>query len=182
MQITVNETGARTLADARPMMIDGKNVYVVVSMDTASLIVGGRIVAERSVGGHMTAAAAQAWAAEYRETLAAPVATDELVTPAVAQVRAQGAALLVKAEAAEAHGDAPYRYTNNQGRVRVFPSHDPRHPVQAAKSYRADAEILIMWTAWDESGYGQYVSEGIGDTDGYFAPVDRAQWKRFLAA
>lgn len=69
MQITVNETGAKTLTDARPMMIDGKNVYVVVDMDTASLMVGGRVVAERAVGGHMTCAAAQRWAVEYRATM-----------------------------------------------------------------------------------------------------------------
>lgn len=181
MQITVNETGARTLKDARPMMINDHKVYVVVDGGTASLFVGGRIVAERAAD-DMNTADAQAWAVEYRESLAAPVATDETVTPAVAQVCRAAAQLIERAKSEEVHGAGPYTYRNANGKPRTFTVDDPRHPMQAAKSYRADAEILGAWTAEDESGYGQYVSDGIGDTDGYFAPVDRAQWKRFLAA
>lgn len=214
MQITVNEPGARTIRDARPMQIDGQNVYVVIGGGTASLMVAGRIVAERAAT-EMSTTEAQDWAVSYRDEQAADLDTawgewiedthvdpiellDELVADedavaeacnpaavyagAVEQVRAGAAELLAKAEAAEAHGDAPYRFRNSRGRMVTFHTNDPRHPVRAAASYRRDAERLAAWTWQDEQAYGQYVSDGIGDTDGYFAPVDRAQWKRFLAA
>lgn len=202
MQITVNETGARTLADARPMKIDGQNVYVVVGGGTASLMVAGRIVAERAAT-DMSIIEAQAWAVEYRTamnesatvtvedwdavTVADEAAVAEATDPdavyalAVSQVRAQADELLSKAEVAEAHGDGVYKVRTSDGKVRRFPAHDPRHPMNAAKSYRADAEILAAWTAQDESGYGQYVSDGTGDTDGWYAPLDRAAWKATLA-
>jgi hypothetical protein len=192
MQITVNETGARTIREARPMQIDGQNVYVVVGGGTASLMVGGRIVAERAAD-RMSTTEAQGWAVEYRDEQAAPVADEAAVAEAcdpeqvyagaVETVRAKADELLAQAVAAEAHGEGPYRFRSSlNGRMRTFHNSDPRHPSRAAKSYRADAEILAAWTATDEQGYGRYVSDGIGDTDGYFAPVDRAQWKRFLAA
>lgn len=216
MQITVNETGARTIREARPMQIDGQNVYVVVGGGTASLMVGGRIVAERAAD-RMSTTEAQGWAVEYRDEQAtagqdgmddddhdgydAPwydeddeqsadeaavaEATDpeQVYAGAVETVRAKADELLAQAVAAEAHGEGPYRFRSSlNGRMRTFHNSDPRHPSRAAKSYRADAEILAAWTATDEQGYGRYVSDGIGDTDGYFAPIDRAQWKRFLAA
>ena len=65
MQITVNEPGARTINDARPMRIDGQPVYVVVD-STASLFVGGRLVDVRKVSEVASTADAQAWAVEYR--------------------------------------------------------------------------------------------------------------------
>ena len=66
MQITVNEPGARTINDSRPMKIDGQNVYVVVGGGTASLMVAGRIVAEQAAT-DMTCTAAQDWAVSYRD-------------------------------------------------------------------------------------------------------------------
>lgn len=188
MQITVNETGARTLADARPMQIDGQNVYVIVGGGTASLMVGGRIVAERTAA-EMSTTEAQAWAVEYRNGLVADETaveeacnTEAVYAGAVEQVRPQAAELLAKAEAAEAFGDAPYRCRNSLGRMVTFHNSDPRHPAQAAKIYRSDAEILAAWTDSDEQNYNRYFSDGIGDTDGYYLPESRAQWKRFLAA
>lgn len=218
MQITVNEPGARTIRDARPMQIDGQNVYVVLDGDssTASLMVAGRIVATRTIKSISTTEA-QTWAVEYRDgqaqaadldaawgdwieathvdpiemldemtadedAVAEACDVDAVYAGAVESVRAKADELLAQAVTAEAHGDAPYTFRNGRGRKVTFTTGDPRHPSRAAKSYRADAEILAAWTATDEQGYGRYVSDGIGDTDGYFAPVDRAQWKRFLAA
>lgn len=188
MQITVNENGARTLADARPMRIDGHNVYVIVGGGTASLMVGGRIVAERTAA-EMSTTEAQAWAVDYRNGLVADetaveeaCSTEAVYAGAVEQVRAQAAELFAKAEAGETFGDAPYRYRNSMGRMVTFHNSDPRHPAQAAKSQRADAEILAAWTASDEQNYSRYVSCGIGATDGRYAPESRVQWKRFLAA
>jgi hypothetical protein len=214
MQITVNEPGARTIRDSRPMQVDGQNVYVVIGGGTASLMMGGRIVAEQAAT-EMTAKAAQDWAVKVRDERAADLDTawgewiedthvdpiellDELVADeeavaeavdpaavyagAVEQVRAGAVELLAKAEAAEAHGDAPYRFRNSRGRMVTFHTSDPRHPVRAAVSYRRDAERLAAWTWQDEQAYGRYVSDGIGATDGYFAPIDRAAWKATLGA
>lgn len=217
MQITVNEPGALTIRDSRPMQVDGQNVYVVLDGDssTASLMMGGRIVATRTISSISTKEA-QDWAVQVRDEQAADLdaaygdwaeathvdpaellsglvadeaAVDEACDPeqvyagAVEMVRSWADGLLADAAGAEAHGDGPYRFRSSlNGRTVTFHNSDPRHPAQAAKSYRADAEILAAWTATDEQGYGRYVSDGIGDTDGYFAPVGRAQWKRFLAA
>ena len=216
MQITVNEPGARTIRDSRPMQVDGQNVYVVLDGDssTASLMMGGRIVAARTVKS-ISITEAQDWAVRVRDERAADLdaawgdwieanhvdpielldelvadeeAVAEAVNPAavyagaVEQVRAGAAELLAKAEAAEAHGDAPYRFRNGRGRMVTFHNSDPRHPSRAAASYRRDAERLAAWTWQDEQAYGRYVSDGIGDTDGYFAPIDRAAWKATLGA
>lgn len=214
MQITVNETGARTLKDTRPMQIDGQNVYVTVGGGTASLFIGGRIVAERKAD-DMSTKAAQDWAVQVRDERVAdldaawgewieanhvdPVelldeqtadedAVAEATDPAavyagaVESVRAQAVELLAKAEAAEAHGDAPYRFRNSGGRMVTFTSSDPRHPSRAAASYRRDAERLAAWTWQDEQAYGRYVDDGISATDGYFAPIVRAAWKATLGA
>lgn len=84
MMITVNETGA----ESSPMLIDGQNVYVVVSENEAALMVAGEIVAVTSPEG-MTATSAQSWAVDYR----AGQVADEAVNPeavyadAVAPVR-----------------------------------------------------------------------------------------------
>lgn len=231
--ITINEPGARTLADARPMQIGGQNVYVIMDTDgTASLMVMGRIVATRQVQS-ISIAEAQAWAVEYRTAMdemadahqveamdhmaadravvyreAADVAerlmderygpdcsygvggrdvarelrrlAESKYTEAAAQVRAGAAELVAKAEAAEAHGNAPYKHRGTDGRVRTFTTSDPSHPARAAVSYRRDAEILAAWTAQDEEAYSRYVSDGIADTDGWFAPLDRAAWKGTL--
>lgn len=207
--ITINEPGARTLADARPMQIGGQNVYVVMDTDgTASLMVMGRIVATRQVQS-ISIAEAQAWAVEYRTAMdeqadahwaeamdhmvadmaaewdsvdvteGAPV-DESKYAEAVAQVRAHGALKLAQAEEAAAWGDAPYKHRGTDGRVRTFTTSDPSHPARAAASYRRDAEILGAWTAKDEAAYSRYVSDGLADTDGWFAPLDRAAWKGTL--
>lgn len=185
MQITVNETGARTLADARPMRIDGQNVYVVVGGGTASLMIGGRIVAERKAD-DMNTTEAQAWAVEYRDggTVVDEAAVAEATDPnavyaaAVAAVRSGAADLITKAEASGAHGDGDYKFRSSlNGRWITFTSSDPRHPSHAAKGYREDAAILAAWTVTDEMGYSRYVDEGIGATDGHYTPMGRAAWK-----
>ena len=214
MQITVNEPGARTIRDARPMQVDGQNVYVVIGGGTASLMMGGRIVAEQAAT-DMTAKAAQDWAVQVRDEQAADLdagwgdwieathvdpielldelvadedAVAEAVNPAavyagaVESVRAQAAELLAKAEAAEAHGDAPYVFRNSRGRKVTYTTSDPRHPSRAAASHRRDAERLAAWTWQDEQAYGRYVSDGIADTDGWYSPIDRAAWKATLGA
>lgn len=177
MMITVTETGAKTLAEARPMQIDGQFVYVQVGDGTASLNVGGRIVAEKDAD-EMSCLEAQTWAAEYRTSM-----NDGEIPLAVAAVRAQSEYLITKAEAAEAHGEGDYKYRSElSGRWVTFHNQDPRHPSRAAKSYRRDAQILAAWTVADESNYGQYVSQGIGDTDGHYAPLGRAAWKATIGA
>lgn len=215
MQITVNEPGARTVRDSRPMQVDGQNVYVTLDSDgTASLHIGGRIVATKQVAS-ISITEAQDWAVQVRDERAADMdaawgdwieanhvdpielldelvadeeAVAEAVNPvavyagAVEQVRAQAVELLAKAEAAEAHGDAPYRFRNSRGRMVTFHSNDPRHPSRAAASHRRDAERLATWTWQDEQAYGRYVDDGISATDGYFAPIGRAAWKATLGA
>ena len=178
MQITVNETGAKTLADARPMLIDGQPVYVVVGEATASLIIGGRIVAEDDADG-MTIDEAQAWAVNYRAEFNATV--DEAVNPesvyagAVATVRQSGSNLNTKADVVELMA-----LTAKQSR-RIGKS-DPRHPVNAAAHYRRQAAVLLAWTVADEIAYSRYLDDGISDTDGYFTPETRQAWKTSHAA
>lgn len=211
MQITVNEPGARTIRDARPMQIDGQNVYVVLGGGTASLMVAGRIVAERAAT-DMSTTEAQDWAVSYRDEQAAdldaawgewiedthvdPVELlDELVADeeavadacnpaavyagAVEQVRAMADQMRAEADLYAAHGEGPARIGTRQRKVTVD---DPRHPARRATQMRRDADRLAVWTWQDEQAYGRYVSDGIGDTDGYFAPIDRAAWKATLGA
>lgn len=178
MQITVNEPGARTINDARPMRIEGQNVYVSVGGGVASLIVACRTVATRhadSIG----IQDAQAWAVDYRDELNAPRVALE---SAAAEVREMTAPLLDEADQLESHGFAPYRHTLPNGRVVRFLSSDPRHPSQRAAQLRRQAAVLAAWTAEDELGYKQYVSDGLGATDGYYAPLARDAWKSTLSA
>jgi hypothetical protein len=190
MQITVNEPGARTIRDSRPMQIDGQNVYVVVGGGTASLMVAGRIVAERTAE-TMSTTEAQTWAVSYRdERDAVAIVADEdavaeacnpeaVYAGAVEQVRAQADQIRAEADLYAAHGEAPARIGQRQRRVT---SDDPRHPARRAEQMYRDADRLAAWTATDEQAYGRYVSDGIGDTDGYFAPIGRAAWKATLGA
>lgn len=185
MQITVNETGARTLADVRPMQINGQNVYVIVDTETASLVVEGRTVAERPAAEIVTAKDAQAWAVSYRDHLAAveeATNVDAVYAAAVEQVHAKAAEMDAEADKLEEHGFKPLWKRSNRGSRISILSSDPRHPMNAAKSLRKDALILAAWTAADEWGYSTYVIDGLGATDGYFAPLDRAAWKATLNA
>lgn len=185
MQITVNETGARTIADSRPMRIDGQNVYVVVDGGTASLIVGGLIVATDDAD-DMTTTEAQTWAVNYRNefnaTVEEAVNTESVYAGAVAQIRDAGQQLLAEADKLAQHGEGGYRRRNTTGRMVTLHNEDPRHPMRAAETLRKRAAVFLAWTATDEQGYGQYVSDGIGGTDGYYAPVARDSWKAFLSA
>lgn len=190
MQITVNETGARTLADARPMRINGSNVYVVVGAGTASLMVAGRIVDEKTLTRRMSATEAQAWAVSYRESITADEeAVAEATDPeavyagAVETVRDAGALMDQQADKMAANvTDAPHRYRNSLGRMVKVDSSDPRHPLNASKTMKTRAAVMMAWTVTDEIGYTRYVSDGIGDTDGHFAPLDRDAWKVTLGA
>lgn len=186
MQITVNETGARTLADTRPMRIDGQPVYVQVGGGTASLIIGGRIAAERDAS-NMSTTEAQAWAVSYRDefnaTVEEAVNTESVYAGAVAQIHAEAAETLAKADELAQHGQGIYRHRSAlDGRMRSYNNSDPRHPARAAETLRRQAAVLAAWTATDEEGYSRYVSDGLADTDGYYAPVSRDNWKAFLSA
>jgi hypothetical protein len=167
MQITVNETGAKTLNDSRPMQIAGQFVYVTMGAGTASLIVGGRIVAERSAD-DMSTTEAQTWAADYRDSM-------NEVSEVVKVIRQRGAELNVKADEVEA---TPL--TVKQAR-RIDES-DPRHPVNAAAYFRRQAAVLAAWTDADEAAYQRHLDDGISGTDGYFAPEPRQTWKLALNA
>lgn len=221
MQITVNETGARTLADARPMLINGKNVYVFVGSG-ASLHVDGRIVAYRENVTEMTTAEAQAWAVEYRNAMntqadaaqaeaqnhmdseaaqqdadtdwddfdwdtvdttnvdwdAVEEATniEAVYADAVAQIRESAKAIYAQAMALKTAANSTFKIKG-----RTIAVSDPRHPMQAFKTLRDRAAIYAAWTAQDEAGYSRYVSDGIGATDGYYAPLTRDAWKATLA-
>lgn len=171
MQITVNEPGARTLNEARPMWIDGHNVYVTIGGGTVSLIIAGQTVARREAD-DISIAAAQAWAIEYR------AARED----AARQVRESAASVLEEAVELEAHGTEPYRHTLPNGRVVRFHSTDPRHPFQSAVTLRRRADVLAAWTVGDESSYLRYVSDGLGATDGHYAPLARDAWKSAMDA
>lgn len=179
--IRVNETGARTLTDARPMMIDGKSVFVTVDGGTAQLHVGGVVVAEQAAT-RMSTREAQDMAVAYREALAAPAApvveapATAAETAAVEAIRAEGAAKA--AAAAEIVATAtPVRFRNFTGRMVTIVPSDPRHPSKAAAQDRLDGEALAAWTVRDERRYMQYVADGLADTDGHYVPMDRAAWK-----
>jgi hypothetical protein len=151
MQITVNETGARTLAEARPMRIDGQLVYVVVGETTASLMVAGRIVAETAATG-MSIAEAQAWAAGYRDSLA-----DAVVDAAAEQPEADIATVV------EALG---YDFrTNDQitGAPRTVTAGDMAARIRNARAFGIMVDIrqgpageYIELHDGNGSAYGQY--------------------------
>jgi len=64
MQITVAAKGARTIAQSRPLMFEGQNVYVTIDSEGfATLTLAGRVEATKRCT-WMSAAAAQAWAYE----------------------------------------------------------------------------------------------------------------------
>ncbi|ALO79394.1 hypothetical protein [Streptomyces phage phiSAJS1] len=218
MQITVNQPGARTIRDSRPMIVECQRVYVTLDTDgTASLHIGGRIVATKQVASISTREA-QDWAVEYLDAAndwaeqqaqaaqdhqAAPVQTPdwdavaeavqdpelaELAAKygdAVAQVREAGALLAQEADKLAAKGAANpgrYRYVNSMGKVVFFGPSDPRHPANAAPVLKRQAARLMEWQPEDEAGYTRYVSDGLADTDGYFAPISRDAWKATLGA
>lgn len=199
MQITVNQPGARTIRDARPMIVDGQNVYVTVGAGTASLHIGGRIVAEQAAD-DMSTTAAQEWAVSYLadrdaaaaadwdavDVTAAPAAdVDEAkYADAVQSVRDAGALLDQHADKMRRNAKpGRYRHVSQMdGRVRFFNDTDPRHPINAWKTLKAQAARLMAWTAQDEAGYSRYVSDGLADTDGHFAPISRDAWKGTLGA
>lgn len=179
--IRVNETGARTLTDARPMLINGQAVFVTVDAGAAQLHVGGVVVAEQAAE-RLTTREAQDMAVAYRESLTAPAAAvaeaeaTEAETAAVEAIRAEGAAQAAAADETITTA-TPYRFRNSRGRMVTLMPSDPRHPSQAARQSRLDGEALAAWTVRDERRYMQYVTDGLGDTDGFYAPLDRAAWK-----
>ena len=98
------------------------------------------------------------------------------VSEAVAQVRADGARQIAQAAELAAQGDAPVQIVTSRGRKITRYASDPRHPFRAAETIRRAGERLSRWTQADEDAYGRYVSDGLADTDGYYAPLDRAAW------
>lgn len=188
MQITVNETGARTLAETRPMQIDGQNVYVTIGENTASLMVGGRIVAEKPATEIANATDAQGWAVEYRVQAEAPVAEEPVAeldaeeVLVLGRMKAKAEALIATAVELEAHGWVPQKKINAYGRKITRSITDGCHPMNVAASHRKDAALLMAWTMEDEKGYSRHVDNGISATDGYYAPIDRASWKAIFGA
>lgn len=180
MQITVNAPGARTIAEARPMILDGKRVYVTVGGGTASLFIGGRIVAEQA-SEDMTAKAAQDWAISYVE--AQETELEAQYAEAVQSVQDAGALLLKQADKLEAKAQpGRYRHVGMRGKVTWLADTDPRHPLLAHRTLRQQALRLMAWSAKDEAGYARYVDNGLADTDGHFAPLSRDAWKGTLGA
>jgi hypothetical protein len=180
--IEITARGARTLADVKPLTYAGTGVYVTFSDDTAQLHLGGRIVAQRPASEVTAILDAQDWAYEVIEAAdevqneTAPVDAYET---AAGQVRSGAAETLAEAEKQDQLADAV------EARPSFADERNPRHPKHKAarirkwaEHLRADAVILNSWTAQDERGYMAYVSEGLGATDGYFAPEVRTQWKR----
>lgn len=98
------------------------------------------------------------------------------ISDAVAAVRADGARRIAQADELTAQGDAPVQVVTSAGRKITRYASDPRHPFRAAETVRRAGERLAAWTQADEDGYNRYVSDGLADTDGYYAPLDRAAW------
>ena len=183
-------SNSNRLADARQWFIDGKDVYVTISAEVAELHIRGMIVAARPVAEINSATDAQDWAVEFLAAEAEAMNEDadrqlaatiehmdaSEVSEAVAQVRADGARRIAQAAELAAQGDAPVQIVTSQGRKITRYASDPRHPFRAAESARRAGERLSRWTQADEDAYGRYVSDGLADTDGYYAPLDRAAW------
>ncbi len=129
MQITVNETGSKTLADSRPMIIDNMNVYVILEAGTASLMVAGRIVAEKLAAKNTSILDAQTWAAQYRDGLAM---ADEAEANAWFDARTEEFATEVTATEADAQEemlnmvfalDGSYTSSEKRSHRKLFVSH-----------------------------------------------------------
>lgn len=188
--ITINARGARTLADVRPLTYAGTGVYVTTSGETMQLHLGGHVVAERPANQITSTRDAQDWAYEVIEAaeelivhtvadedaVAEATNVDAVYAGAAETVQASAQNLLDDAARLDEHGTAPYRFRNSSGRWITFTSNDPRHPAKASDTLRKQAAILTEWTAQDEAGYQQYLSDGLADTDGHYAPLDRPAW------
>lgn len=160
-----NFPGATTIREARALVINGQSVSAVVDTDGGySVFVGAQVVATGELNGtegHLMVFFAEAALAATTE---APVSNE------VQAIRTNGAALRTQADAVDVT-------TPVTKRGRVIPTTFPTHPVQYAAGLRRDADILEAWTDADEKSYKQYISEGLGDTNGYYAPITRTAWK-----
>lgn len=96
------------------------------------------------------------------------------LTAAVAEIVTQGYNMLIKA-AEMGRTDENTVVRNSFGR-KIGRSH-PAHPLNLCVTLAEQAEVLINWTEADEAGYIAYVQDGLGATDGYFAPLARDAWK-----
>lgn len=194
--ITINTRGAKTLTDARPLVYGGQNVYVTTDGEMAQLHLAGRIVAERPAAEVESIKAAQDWAYEtietaeqlMSETVAAQTpdmdaVAEAVYAPAATQVRETAAEKLAEADRQDARAAA------EAARPSKADERNPRHPKHKAARIqkwadhlRKEAVVLAAWTAQDEMAYNDYVSQGLGGTDGYFAPIERTAWKATLGA
>lgn len=181
--ITVNARGARTLADVRPLTYGGTGVYVTIDATTAYLHIDGRIAAERPAAEVSSTSVAQDWAYEVIEAREQAVSTESVYASAAAQVRSMAAEKTAEAD------EQDRRAAEMAARPTLARENNPRHSknraarIQAwADSLRKDAVTLAAWTAEDESRYSRYVSDGLGATDGHYAPIDRCAWKATLGA
>lgn len=60
-------------------------------------------------------------------------------------------------------------------KVRMQIQHWNMH-VKSVLTYGVPAPL----DAQEEKEYGQYISDGLADTDGYYAPMDRSAWKSMV--
>ena len=135
-QITVNETGAKTLKDIRPMLVDGQNVYVVVGDVTASLMFAGRVVAERPAAEITSSKDAQDWAVEVRDTAHEIVAGTAPEADVLAVVEALGGTYTTQAQ------DDEYRWS----KVRTLTAGDVADRI---RTYRAAGGRAVIRSAAD---------------------------------
>lgn len=194
IKLIVNEPGTTVLKDARPMRIGGQPVYVTIDNGVASLNIEGRAVAIREAD-DMTMTEAKNWAIQYRDAMnetAAAIEADarehmeetyrveSIHASAVQRIHEDGASLYLEADqmAADAPEGTHRYYSYVQDKVIKFKVSDPRHPARVAETLKRQAEILMAWTAEDESGYMRYITNGLADTDGHFVPMHRDAWKR----
>lgn len=169
-------SGARTLAETKALYINGERVSAVVDHDgTFHVFIGGKVVSTGTLDG-TEGPLMVFFAAEAMTATAETETPDEAqtMTEAVAEVRAKGQALA--AHAAELSSWDEHKIFRNANGKRIY-RQDARHPLNAAKIYAARAAVLVAWTEADERAYVDYVQTSIGDTDGWYAPEDRAAWK-----
>jgi hypothetical protein len=164
-QIQINEPGARTIRESRPMEIGGRYVYVTVGGGTAELHVEGRIVARREAE-TMNSTEAQAWAVEYRNAmndLANQVEADAQDHMTATETQFEDAARRIREDAAEFKAELEDDAAND--------------PSLSVRDHLRKLRVLSAWTARDESGYQSYLDGWKpADRDNVY-PMGRTNWK-----
>ena len=166
--------GATTLKDSSDLYINGQRVSAMVDEDGGySVFVGTKIVAYGELNG--TEGELMMFFAAKALVATTEVET-ETISETVKNIRSEADVLHVEADAL----DVTTPLIDRRGRV--VPVTAPWHNAYRAAILRSNAAILAAWTDADESGYKQYISDGLADTDGYYTPIDRASWKATTSA